>query len=123
MTIRAEIPIIIVSTEHHLRYTPMSPVNNDPGGDVEPGVIATEGTKTSEFKAMAAALIKNAVALAVLLGWVAADHGTELGTKATVIAGAAIPAVVEGVVLWKYIAARTNLKEKVMERNPMAVPR
>lgn len=78
------------------------------------GVSANEWL-TPEFWATAATVVTNMVAVGVLLGWVRASEAETLTTVLTGLVSATSAIVTNGLVIWKFIASRTAVKESMID--------
>jgi hypothetical protein len=70
---------------------------------------------TPEFWATAATVVTNMVAVGVLLGWVRASEAETLTTVLTGLVSATSAIVTNGLVIWKFIASRTAVKESMID--------
>lgn len=70
---------------------------------------------TPEFWTAAGTVVTNLVAVAVLLGWVKATEAGALTEALTAVIGAASAIVANGLVIWKFIASRTAVKEALID--------
>lgn len=70
---------------------------------------------TPEFWATAATVVTNMVAVGVLLGWVKASEAETLTTVLTGLVSATSAIVTNGLVIWKFIASRTAVKESLID--------
>lgn len=69
---------------------------------------------TPEFWATAATVVTNMVAVGVLLGWVKSSEAETLTTVLTGLVSATSAIVTNGLVIWKFIASRTAVRESVI---------
>lgn len=70
---------------------------------------------TPEFWATATTVVTNLVAVGVLLGWVRATEAETLTTVLTGLVSATSAIVTNGLVIWKFIASRTAVKESMID--------
>ncbi len=82
--------------------------SNDDGGNILSGVF------TTEFWATVGGLIANLLVVLAAIGWVSREDSDMLTTTLATFLGAAQTLIVNGMLIWKYIASRTQLKQAVL---------
>ena len=70
---------------------------------------------TPEFWTMAATALTNLVAVAVVLGWISSSDAESVTKALTALIGAGQVIIVNGLMIWKYISARTAVKQSMID--------